>query len=271
MDLRLFMRRFDAYVDVFTGKDSFVDANIGIKTAHTRRVCRHALDIARSLESSRSERQLAFLAALFHDTGRFPQIHRYGTFNDQLSENHAVLGVREIKTKGLLNGLATPDRRRILTSVMLHNRRNLPASLEPATLRLCRILRDADKLDILDVLIGYYRSAENGSNPALDLDLPRGSSLSQSALADIAAARCVNIEHVHSIQDFRLLQTSWVFDLHSAWSMERVRRLKQIEWLLNQLPPGKDTDTAARRIHTYMAEFQPTLLRGGINRRQANG
>ena len=45
----MFMRRFDAYVDVFTGKDSFVDANIGIKTAHTRRVCGHALDIARSL------------------------------------------------------------------------------------------------------------------------------------------------------------------------------------------------------------------------------
>jgi len=257
--LRLYQRRFQAYVDSFRGNDEFVDTNIDIKEKHTRRVCLHALALTRSLESSRSEREQAFLAALFHDIGRFPQIQRYATFNDRVSEDHALLGVREIKAAGLLEGLPETTRRRVLTAVMVHNRLKLPSGLDPAQLRLVRILRDADKMDILDVLIQYYQSRNNGDNPALDLDLPRGENLSEAALMDIEAARCVAMQNVASVQDFRLLQTSWVFDINSAWAMNRLRRLGQIDWLLNRLPPGDRSSRAIRSIKTYMDAFEPVL------------
>lgn len=257
--LRLYRRRFQAYVDSFRGGGDFIDANIDIKEKHTRRVCLHALDLTRSLKSSRSERELAFLAALFHDIGRFPQIRRYSTFNDRSSENHAILGVREIKARDLLEGLPATMRRRVLSAVMVHNRLKLPPGLDPAQLRLVRILRDADKMDILDVLIQYYKSRENGDNSALDLDLPRGENLSEAALADIEAARCVSMQNVSSVQDFRLLQTSWVFDINSSWAMDRLRRLGRIEWLLNRLPPGNRTSRAVRSIKGYMETFEPVL------------
>ncbi|MDY0296303.1 MAG: HD domain-containing protein [Acidobacteriota bacterium] len=254
-----FVRRFDAYVRSFKGTDAYVNTNIDIKIEHTHRVCRHALDIADSLELSREERKTVFLTALFHDIGRFPQIHDYGTFNDRSSINHAVLGVREIKAHDLLAGCAFDEQIRIRTAIMFHNRHTLPPGLTSATCRLCRILRDADKMDILDVLIHYYSSAENGSNPALDLELPTGSSLSAAALTDVETGRCVAIENVHSVQDFRLLQAAWVFDIHSAWAMSRLRRMGQIQWLLRQLPAGAAAERAARRINDYMDNFTPTL------------
>ena len=259
--MRLYQRRFQAYVDSFRGGGDFIDANIDIKEKHTRRVCLHALALTRSLGSSRREREEAFLAALFHDTGRFPQIRRYATFNDQASENHAILGVREIKSRHLLRDLPEPMRRRVLTAVMAHNRLELPPGLDGAQLRLVRILRDADKMDILDVLIQYYGSRENGDNSALDLDLPRGEALSEAALADIEASRCVAMRNVESIQDFRLLQISWVFDINSAWAMERLRRLGRIDWLLHHLPPGTRSSRAIRSIKSHMDAFKPVLTR----------
>ncbi|MBN1197411.1 MAG: HD domain-containing protein [Candidatus Aminicenantes bacterium] len=255
-----FVRRFNNYIRAFKGTDPYVDANIDIKAEHTHRVCRHALDISDHLNLSGKERKEAFLAALFHDIGRFPQIYRHGTFNDRSSVNHATLGVVEIKANDLLSGLSDKERHRILTAVMFHNRHTLPPRLQPDASRLCRILRDADKMDILDVLINYYTSEKNGTNPALDLELPEGTALSEAALADIDAGRSVAIENVQSIQDFRLLQAAWVFDIHSAWAMERLRGMGQIDWLLQQLPSGKDADRAAHRIHDYMKNFTPTLL-----------
>ncbi|HDP93845.1 MAG TPA: HD domain-containing protein [Candidatus Aminicenantes bacterium] len=255
-----FIRRFNSYIRVFRGTDNYTNTNIDIKAEHTHRVCRHSLDICGSLNLSGKERKEAFLAALFHDVGRFSQIHRYGTFNDRTSVNHAMLGVIEIKANNLLAGILPEECRRILSAVMLHNRHTLPRRLKPAALRLCRVLRDADKMDILDVLINYYTSRKNGSNPALDLELPVGSTLSDAALADIDAGRSVAIENVQSIQDFRLLQAAWVFDIHSAWAMQRLRNLGQIDWLLQQLPPGRGAKRATRRIHDYMKNFTPTLL-----------
>lgn len=256
-DIRPYFRRFRAFVHHFTGHSPYVDRNISIKVDHTHRVCRNALNIARSLKRPREDRFLILLSALFHDTGRFPQIFRYKTFNDLKSEDHARLGVREIKARNLLEGLEERDRHAILSTVMLHNRLHLPASLSPRNRSLCNVIRDADKLDILSVLNHYYRSSENGRNPALDLELPPGNAISPKALADVLSARPVNIANVHSIHDFRLLQASWVFDLHFEYSMQHLRDTGQITWLLDQLPGGSQQTDARAKINHHMRGFRP--------------
>ena len=258
MEILPFFRRFRAYVNSFMGQSTYVDHNITIKVEHTHRVCRHSLHIARSLDLSRDDRMLVLLSALFHDIGRFPQIVRYHTFNDRKSEDHARLGVREIKALNLLDGLGEQERHTILTAIMLYNRLRLPQGLSPRYRFLCSVIRDADKLDILDVLIDYYRSPENGQNPALDLELPVGESLSAQSLANVLSGRSVNMENVHSRLDFRLLQASWVFDIHFDYSMRRLRESGQIHWLLDQLPPDPQTRSAAEKIDLHMREFLPS-------------
>ena len=48
---------------------------------------------------------MAETAALLHDIGRFEQFHRYKTFSDARSEDHAALGVDAIKEEGLLQSI----------------------------------------------------------------------------------------------------------------------------------------------------------------------
>ena len=253
-----YFRRFRSYVNSFRGKNAYVDHNITIKVEHTHRVCRHSFPIARSLDLSHKDRILVLLCALFHDIGRFPQIVRYNTFNDRKSEDHAHLGVREIKARHLLDGLGERERHAILTAIILHNRLHLPPGLSPRYRFLCNVIRDADNLDILDVLISYYRSPENGLNPALDLELPVGESLSARALDNVLSSRSVNMDTVHSRLDFRLLQASWVFDIHFDYSMRRLMESGQIRWLLDQLPPNPQTKAATDKINLHMKEFRPS-------------
>jgi HD superfamily phosphodiesterase len=69
-----FQEWFDAYVSSFSSSDSQLRANLELKAAHTRRVCKGIARIAASLDLKRMDYDLAFSAALFHDVGRFPQL-----------------------------------------------------------------------------------------------------------------------------------------------------------------------------------------------------
>lgn len=147
---------FESYVERFDPQDP----KIALKVDHTWRVADLAEKIARSLPEGASPQyvDLAWLLGLLHDVGRFEQVRRYGTFNDAASTSHAALGAR-VLFDGLDGAAPTirdyvdaPDEDApIRTAVALHSSWRLPQDLDARTRRLCELLRDADKVDILKV------------------------------------------------------------------------------------------------------------------------
>ena len=81
---------FKEYTDRY---DSSRDM-IRLKIEHTYRVCGLCQQIARSLELSEEEVDIAWLTGLLHDVGRFEQQRVYGTFIDADSIDHAKYGAR---------------------------------------------------------------------------------------------------------------------------------------------------------------------------------
>lgn len=148
---------FDAYVADYDPSDP----KIVLKVEHTRKVARLCERIAASAGLGAHEVELAWLAGLLHDIGRFEQVRVYGTFNDARSVPHAALGVRILFDEGRLadfvdargeapGGLMSdPDAAALRTAVALHSDFALPGGLDARTRALCDILRDADKVDIL--------------------------------------------------------------------------------------------------------------------------
>ena len=62
-----------------------------LKREHTYKVLAHARAIVAQEGLASQEGRAALLAALYHDTGRFPQYVRWRTFSDAESENMAIL------------------------------------------------------------------------------------------------------------------------------------------------------------------------------------
>jgi hypothetical protein len=127
----------------------------------------------------------------------------------------------------------------------------LPEGEDEETLVFLKLLRDADKLDILNVLTEYYASEANGSNPALDLDLPDIPGITDAVIDEIMESRCVNLKNVHTINDFKLLQTSWVFDINFAYTLRYIREHRFVEKIIKVLPSTE----AVQRVYGHLSEF----------------
>jgi len=193
--------------------------------------------------------------ALFHDVGRFRQMAQYGTFVDRKSTDHAQLGVTILKQNRVLSDLPARERALILNSIRLHNRPVLPPQEDQELLQFAKLLRDADKLDIWRVVIHYYHNKQNGQkNSALELDLPDQPEISAAVTKDVQQRRVVLASHLKTLNDFKVMQMGWVFDLNFRRSMQLVTERGYIAKLYHSLPPGKDRDQVYQAVTRFLQQ-----------------
>jgi hypothetical protein len=233
---------FDAYVATFASENRELQKNFDLKRDHTGRVCKEILLVGRQLGLSTEQLRLAEITALFHDLGRFEQYARYGTFADSRSVNHARLGVEILRDHNVLAVLDDSMRHLVLCTIGWHNRAALPAEADATCLFFARLLRDADKLDIWRVVTDYYRQDNPTPNAALELGLPNTPAISDAVLADLLAGRIVDIKEVRTLNDLKLLQLGWVYDLNFPPSFRRLRDQGYLDLIRTALP---ETETVA--------------------------
>ena len=146
MDRTFLTDAFETYV---SGYD-LNDTKIYLKYIHTGKVAENCERIARSLELSEEDVDLAWEIGMLHDIGRFEQVRRFGTYIDAKSIDHAQFGADLLFVDGLMEKFdqETENRTLIETAIRCHNRYRLPEGLTERELLFCQIIRDADKVDI---------------------------------------------------------------------------------------------------------------------------
>ncbi|MBE0504859.1 MAG: HD domain-containing protein [Desulfuromonadales bacterium] len=243
---------FDSFVATFCGKTTAEQRNYELKIVHTQqvRVCSERLSA--SLNFTPEERALAAAIAICHDVGRFPQYQRYGTFNDAASTNHATLALQTLKTAGVLSSLAAEDRSVLLAAVALHNVFILPPELDPLVRRFAMLIRDADKLDIWRVMIENCSAAPDKRASAVFLELPETGRCSRQALAEVVAGRMPNRELLASVDDIKLLQLSWAYDLNFSESFRIMNERNYLESLANLLPEEPGCRAAVEVVRAFV-------------------
>jgi len=220
---------FEDYVTRFSSDDPIVQENMDLKAEHTRRVCEATRDIGASLDLSREDLCIAEASALLHDIGRFEQYSRYRTFSDYRSEDHAALGVKIIQAKPVLDGLEPAASDIIVRAVKYHNRAALPVGEGERCLFFLKLLRDADKLDIWRVVTEYYQNAENKRNRIIELNLPDVELVSDSVYEALMNGKLVQMADLKTLQDFKLLQIGWIYDVNFPRTFQIVREKKYLE------------------------------------------
>ena len=149
-------------IDRVKAKNEFMDyvenydssnEKIKLKIDHTLRVCELCEDIAKSLNMSEDEIDIAWFTGLLHDIGRFEQVRRYGTFNDALSINHGKLGVEILFEEGRIRNFIEDNSIDDLIKKVIgcHNAYEVPENFLDIEKTFSNILRDADKIDIFKV------------------------------------------------------------------------------------------------------------------------
>ena len=227
---------FAEYLHRFDSDDPTVQENMDLKAEHTRKVCEAIRKIGQSLDLSEEDLCLAEASGLLHDIGRFEQYRRYRTFVDHRSENHALLGVKVIQTGRVLDGLDPAGADILIRAVTYHNRAALPEGEPERCLFFLKLLRDADKVDIWRVVTKYYREAGNNRNRAIELDLPNTDGISAPVYEALMNGRLVQTADLKTLQDFKLLQIGWIYDVNFPRTFQIVGEKKYLEAIRETLP-----------------------------------
>lgn len=258
---------FLRYAESFSSGESRDDAPLRLKVEHTFRVLRHAEEIAAQepdFADTGAARALR-LAALFHDVGRFEQLQRYHTFADDLSCNHALLGVRVLREQNFLRGEDRKTRAVVIAAMAAHNRVTVSDTL-PAPLRqVLRGLRDADKLDILRIMAEHLGPGAQGDGTVL-LHLRDEPLLYSSAvLRAFEEGRTALYRDMRYTNDFRILLCTWLHDLH--FSVAR-RILKREGWLDSVVDGLQALPDLRERLHAFVHDFLAAAEAPGPDARQ---
>jgi hypothetical protein len=96
----------------------------------------------------------------------------------------------------------------------LHNVFTVPASVNGDGRLFLNLIRDADKLDIWRVFVDHFQLPENQRASAVTLGLADLPECTPEVLACIVRCEMVNLSMLRTLNDFKLLQISWIFDLH---------------------------------------------------------
>ncbi|MDY6986827.1 MAG: HD domain-containing protein [Thermodesulfobacteriota bacterium] len=254
LDMVALRKWFSEYVQTFRTGDREQTRGIDLKDEHTRRVCTAILDIGKSLSLEPEKLCLAETMALFHDVGRFEQFARYRTFSDKDSEDHAMLGIRILHKHGVLKNVAQPTRNLILRVISYHNRLGLPKRETEECLFFTKLLRDADKVDIWRVVTEHYGEKEEERNGAIDLGLPHRPEISDEVCADLLAGKIVRLESLKTVNDFKVLQMAWVYDVNFPRTFQLILERGYLEMIRDALPASVKVSEIYSAVRSYVEE-----------------
>lgn len=231
---------FTNYVSTFKFSNPDLQQNINLKEEHTKLVCRDIILIGKQLGLNDDELRFAEILALFHDIGRFEQYARYRTFLDSKSVDHAELGIQILKKYNVLNQFDDEMKNLIISSIRYHNKPLLPEIETGTCLFYTKLLRDADKLDIWRVVIDYYNRKNGKKNDTIILDLPDTQGISHKVYDDLINRKTVDVKDVNNLNDLKLLQTGWIFDINFEPSVSYIKDHRYLERMREVLPESDE-------------------------------
>lgn len=235
------VEEFLKYVDKYDNNDK----EILLKRRHTLRVMELSEEIAKSLNLSEEDVELAKLCGLLHDIGRFTQIRDFDTYNDLVSLDHGDLGAEILKKDNYINKFTNKNQDNIIKVVKYHNKYRVPKTLSEKNRLLTKIVRDADKIDILFLLVNKetYNSIEYTSvskevyNDILNKRLVRNVNVKTSA--DEIVREIANIFDISYKKSFKIIKERdyvnkiFKIQLERTKNEEFTKQLKEMQLMLN--------------------------------------
>ncbi len=234
---------------IYTNKYLELGDSVILKVDHTFRVVKLCEEIAKSLNLSEEDIELAKICGLLHDIGRFEQYKEYKTFKDKDSIDHGDLGYEILTEENYINKFKynKSDENIILNSVRFHNKLNIPKNLSERETLFLNITRDADKIDILYLFtIGHIK---------IDID---DTEFTEPIMDSIRKNTVTDRSLVKSKVDNLSVSLGFIFDINYPISIKILKEKDYLNEEINQYKEKSNNDKTKEQleeIRTYINKY----------------
>lgn len=216
---------FKSYVEKFDENNE----KIAIKIAHSYKVAEISKELGEKLDENY---ELTELIGQLHDIGRFEQVKRYGSFDDLKTIDHANLGVEILKDNNFIAEFCDDEQyyNIIYTAIENHNKYKIADDIVGEELVQSKIIRDADKIDILRVKIeklDYLYGIETNN-----------SKISEEIYESFLQEKQVIRQHIKTKIDRVINSVGFIFDINYNISFKILNERNYINLLLDKVKDG---------------------------------
>lgn len=206
------------------------EPRIALKISHIYRTAEKAKWLAEKLKLNKEDILLAEFIGLLHDIGRFEQVKKYNTFLDKISVNHGEYGIKVLFEDNLIRNFIEDTRydEIIIKAILNHNKNNIQEECSERELLHCKIIRDADKLDI------YYALLKERIEDTYPIDRYPKESISKKIKEDFINNHKINYSEIKTCADLLVAHIAYIFDINYRYGLEEIKKENYIEKLIKR-------------------------------------
>ena len=212
----------------YTSNYDIKNERIKLKIEHIKRVANNSKIISQNLNLSDEQINLAITIGYLHDIGRFEQVRISNTFSDKESGiDHSKMAIKILFSNNLIRKFIDETKydEIIKKSILNHNKPKIENDLTDETLLFCKIIRDADKLDIL-----YTISQDEYSMESIfwykDFNIKE---ISEDIIDDFKKNKHVNYSKIKTNADIIVIFYAFIFDIYFNTTKEIIFQKKYLE------------------------------------------
>lgn len=232
-------KEFLKYINNFNLEDEATNR----KKLHSFRVMKNSEILAKKLNLNKEEVELAKLIGLLHDIGRFEQYDRAKKFLNENKFDHGNYGEFILKQdnyieKYISNKKYIPI---ILKAIKNHNKYKIEEGLTNKEEMFCKLIRDADKLDILYETVCIYWKSEK------EVENIENSKISKNIEEQLKKQEEIKKQGNEKFDsaDHLLIILSFIYDINFKETFEIIQNQQYISKMLKRFN-FKDKETAEK-------------------------
>lgn len=251
MDIEELKENFKKHVEKYSINDSAISG----KYYHSIRVMDLCKEIAKHNNLSEEDIKIAMIIGLLHDYSRFEQWEKYKTFSDTNSIDHGDLAVERLFDDKEIVCYCSNKKYydEIYDAIKYHNKYDYLETLDERNKLFCKIIRDADKIDII-----YQLSMK------LDLCKESNKSISEKIKNDFFKNKLLNKKDVKNGKDRTLLHLAMIFDLNFEYSFKYIKENKFIDKMFQNIENKNEFKPYFEYINKYIEERSRLYVRKKI-------
>lgn len=240
------MQEYRNFFNQYFKRFDIRDKAICRKFHHSYRVTEYAKEIGKSLKLNEHDIELCEFIGLFHDLGRFEQWTNYKTYDDSKSIDHGDLSCKILKKENVLKKIPSKDKEIIMTAIKYHNKYDIKDIKDERTSLFCKIIRDADKLDIMI----------EQANVLTDIN----QELTRELLDDIYHKRSCHNIYKKSEVDVILVQLGFIFDINFKYSIDFLCKKNWFENKFNLLENYLEDKSGLKELEEFVNKYVKEMI-----------
>lgn len=213
------------------------DINILVKYNHSFAVMDLITELAFRLNLDKEKMELARVIGLLHDIGRFEQLKEFKSFSDT-NVDHADAGADYLFKEGHIRDFIEDSKYDTIIekAIRYHNKYAIPGDLTSEEELFCKLIRDADKIDIF-------------KQEAINYDMVfDAKEITPEVLEDIKNERLVDRNNVHTKSDDTIQSLSMVFDINYEETYDLLVETDNLDLFLSMTNVSEDSENLFKKV-----------------------